>query len=205
MGQPAEKPRRATYADLEAVPPGKVAELIHGQLYVFPRPAPPHLNAELGLGAALRDPFQHGEGGPGGWWIIPEPELHFVDPSEPDGVQVVDPDLAGWRVERMPELPETAYFALAPDWVCEVLSPSTEKHDRETKMSLYAENGVPWAWLVDPIARTLEVYALERGRWNEPTLHEGDARVRVAPFEAVELNLSKLWAPRAGKLPRRAT
>src|SRR5215212_5646067 len=119
--------RRATYADLEAVPEGKVAELVDGQLYVFPRPTPRHLNAESGLGAALRDPFQHGEGGPGGWWILQEPEVHFPEPAEPEGVQVVDPDLGGWHVERMPELPETAYFALPPDWVCEVLSPSTEE------------------------------------------------------------------------------
>jgi Putative restriction endonuclease len=212
MGQPAEKRRsatyavdlgrRATYADLEAVPPGKVAELIDGQLYVFPRPAPRHLYTEGGVTHALAGPFQYGRGGPGGWWILQEPEVHFPEPAEPGGVQVVDPDHAGWRVERMPELPETAYFPLPPDWVCEVLSPSTEDHDRETKMPLYAHNGVPCAWLVDPIARTLEVYVLGKSRrWSEPTIHKGDARVRIPPFDAIEFNLADLWppVPRGGK------
>jgi Uma2 family endonuclease len=205
-GQPAKKRHRATYADLEAVPPGKVAELIDGQLYVFPRPAPRHVNAQGGLVAALRDPFQFGDDGPGGWWIIDEPEVHFPEPAEPDGVQVVDPDLAGWRVERMPELPETAFFPLAPDWICEVLSPSTEDYDRGTKMPLYAHNSVRWVWLVDPIARTLEVYVLgEDGRWKEPIIHGGDVRVHVLPFDAIGLNLAKLWAPgpKGGKPPPR--
>jgi Uma2 family endonuclease len=194
MGQPAEKRRRATYADLEAVPPGKVAELIDGQLYVFPRPAPRHLNAQGELVTRIRDPFQNRRGGPGGWWILPEPEVHFPEPAEPRGIQVVDPDIAGFRVDRMPELPETAYFPLPPDWVCEVLSPSTEEHDRKTKMPFYAHNGVPWAWLVDPIARTLEVYVLGEGRrWKEPVIHRGDARVRAVPFDAIELDLSVLW------------
>ena len=197
--------RRATYADLEAVPRGKVAELIDGQLYVFPRPAPRHLNAESGLTRAIRGPFQDDEDGPGGSWIIQEPEVHFPEPAEPDGVQVVDPDLAGWRVERMPELPETAYFPLPPDWICEVLSPSTEDYDRETKTPLYAANGVPWAWLVDPIARTLEVYVLGKDRrWKEPTIHRGDARVRAVPFDAIELNLAQLWAPAPKGGPRKA-
>jgi Uma2 family endonuclease len=194
MGQPAEKRRRATYADLEAVPPGKVAELIDGQLYVFPRPAPRHLNASSMLGYELIGPFQRGRGGPGGWRIIDEPEVHFPEPAEPDGVQVTDPDLAGWRVERMPELPKTAYFPLAPDWICEVLSPSTEDHDRWTKMPLYAANGVPWAWLIDPIKCTLEVYVLgESRRWNEPTIYHGNTGVRAVPFDAIELDLSVLW------------
>ena len=135
MGQPpANKPRRATYANLEAVPPGKVAELIHGTLYVFPRPAPRHLSASSTLGYEFVGPFQFGRGGPGGWWTLDEPELHFPDPAEPGGSQVVVPDLAGWRRERMPALPMTAYFPLAPDWICEVLgASSTEKHDRETR------------------------------------------------------------------------
>ena len=193
MGQPAEK-RRATYADLEAVPRGMVAELIGGELYVFPRPAPRHANAAGQLMGWASGPFHRGQGGPGGWWILPEPEVRFPDRTEPKGFHAVDPDLAGWRRERVPELPETAYFDLAPDWVCEVLSPSTEAYDRGTKMPLYAANGVRWAWLIDPIARTLEVYALGAGhRWNEPTLHKDAAAVRAAPFELKELDLSALW------------
>jgi Uma2 family endonuclease len=194
MGHPAEKPRRATYADLEAVPRGNVAELIGGQLYVFPRPAPRHANAATRLAGQLSGPFDLGHGGPGGWRILIEPELRFPDPTEPRGFHVVDPDLAGWRRDRMPELPETAYIDIPPDWVCEVLSRSTEEHDRETKMPLYAENGVRWAWLIDPIKRSLEVYTLGPGqRWNEPTTHKDAARVQAVPFELKELDLSLLW------------
>ena len=195
MGQPAGKTRRATYADLEAVPPGKVAELIDGELYVFPRPAPKHAHASSILGVKLGGPFGLGDGGPGGWWLLDEPELHFPHPQVAGEVDVVDPDLAGWRRERMPELPETAYFPLAPDWVCEVLSKSTEGHDREHKMPLYAREGVRWVWLIDPIERRLEVYELgERRRWKAPAIHRNADRVRVAPFEAIELDLSVLWA-----------
>jgi len=195
MGQPAEKQRRATYADLEAVPPNKVAELIRGTLHVFPRPAPRHARASSGLGAELTGPFDHGKGGPGGFWILDEPELHFPDPMAPGEIDALVPDLAGWRRERMPELPETAYFALAPDWICEVLSASTEGVDRDEKMPIYAREGVRHAWLVDPIQRTLEVYVLGADRRFGPAVvHRDAARVRVEPFDAVELDLSVLWA-----------
>ncbi|WP_437501103.1 Uma2 family endonuclease [Sorangium sp. So ce1099] len=195
MGQPAEKPRRATYADLEAVPPNKVAELVRGSLHVFPRPAPRHARASSGLGAELTGPFDHGKGGPGGWWILDEPELHFPDPEAAGEIDALVPDLAGWRRERMPELPETAYFALAPDWVCEVLSPSTASFDRDEKMPVYAREGVRYAWIVDPIARTLEVYVLGQDRrWGSAVVHRDAAHVRVEPFDAIELDLSVLWA-----------
>ncbi|WP_437501105.1 Uma2 family endonuclease [Sorangium sp. So ce1099] len=195
MGQPAEKQRRATYADLEAVPPHKVAELVRGTLHVFPRPAPRHANTSSVLGIKLGGPFGLGDGGPGGWWILDEPELHFPDPDAPGEVDALVPDLAGWRRERMPELPETAYFALAPDWVCEVLSPSTASFDRDEKMPVYAREGVRYAWLVDPIARTLEVYVLgEERRWGAAVVHRDAARVRIEPFDAIELDLSMLWA-----------
>lgn len=197
MGYPAEKPRRATYADLEAVPPTKVAELIRGTLHVMPRPAPRHARASSSLGIEIGGPFDKGQGGPGGWWILDEPELHFPDPQpeEPGDIEAIVPDIAGWRRARMPELPETAYFELAPDWICEVLSKSTEDVDRNEKMPIYAREGVAHAWLVDPIARTLEAYTLGPGRvWSKPEIHKGAARVRLPPFEAVELSLSALWA-----------
>jgi Uma2 family endonuclease len=195
MGQPAEKQRRATYADLEAVPPNKVAELIGGVLHVMPRPAPRHSRAESALQGELFGPFDRGRGGPGGWTLLVEPELHFPDPASPGDVDAVVPDLAGWRVERMPELPATAYFSLAPDWICEVLSPSTEKLDRTEKMPVYAREGVRYAWLVDPIARTLEVYVLDTNRcWGPAVVHRGAARVRLEPFDAIELDLSVLWS-----------
>ncbi|WP_437671310.1 Uma2 family endonuclease [Sorangium sp. So ce131] len=195
MGQPAEKPRRATYADLEAVPPNKVAELIGGVLHVLPRPAPRHARAASSLGIELGGPFDHGKNGPGGWWILDEPEIHFPDPAAAGEIDAVVPDIAGWRRERLPELPETAYFALAPDWICEVLSPSTEDVDREEKMPVYAREGVRHAWLVDPIQRTLEVFSLVPGEgWGPAALYRDAARVRVAPFDAIELDLSVLWA-----------
>src|SRR5688572_5797091 len=161
MGLPAEKNRRATYADLEAVPAHLVAEIINGELRTLPRPAPKHARASSRLGVRLGGPFDLGEGGPGGWSILDEPELHLG--LEQD---VLVPDLAGWRLERMPKLPETAYFELPPDWVCEVLSPSTEADDRVDKMPIYAREGVRHVWLIDPILQTLEVFVLvaER-RW----------------------------------------
>ncbi|WP_437974373.1 Uma2 family endonuclease [Sorangium sp. So ce295] len=195
MGQPAEKQRRATYADLEAVPANKVAELIGGVLHVLPRPAPRHANASSVLGIKIGGPFGLGDGGPGGWWILDEPELHIPDPDAPAEIDALVPDLAGWRRERMPALPETAFFPLAPDWICEVLSPSTASVDRDEKMPIYAREGVRHAWLVDPIARTLEAFSLVSGRgWGPASVHRDAARVRVEPFEAVELDLSVLWA-----------
>ena len=186
---------RATYADLEAVPPNKVAELVRGTLHVMPRPALRHANASSGLGGELRGPFHRGRGGPGGWIILDEPELHFPDPTAPGAIDALVPDLAGWRRERMPELPDAAYCTLAPDWICEVLSKSTERVDREEKMPVYAREGVRHAWLLDPVARTLEVYTLDEGRsWSEPAIFRGAEVVRAVPFDAIALDLAALWA-----------
>ena len=155
----SDPPRpRATYQDVLDAPAHKVAEIIDGVLRLNPRPAPLHGVARSVLGARINRPFQLGEDGPGEWWIIDEPELHF-------GEDVVVPDVAGWKKSRMPELPDTAYFTLAPDWVCEVLSPSTKKLDRGRKSAIYIRNRVKHMWLVDPIERTLEVYALTNDRW----------------------------------------
>jgi Uma2 family endonuclease len=194
MGLPAMKPRRATYADLEAVPAIKVAELIRGTLHVMPRPASRHARASSRLGIKLGGPFDLGEGGPGGWWILDEPELHFPDPTAPGEIDALVPDLAGWRLQRMPRVPDVAAFTLAPDWICEVLSKSTEDVDREEKMPVYAREGVRHAWLIDPIAKTLEVYTLGAdGTWGEPVRHGGADVVRAPPFEAIGLELSALW------------
>jgi Uma2 family endonuclease len=190
MAQPAADQRQVLYEEYQRIPEHLHAEIIRGTLYVMPRPAPRHASACSVLGSELNGPFQRGRGGPGGWWILFEPELHLV-PLEP-----VVPDLAGWRVERMPSLPETAHFTLAPDWACEVLSKSTERIDREEKLPLYAQSGVRHVWFVDPIAKLLEVHTLGEGaRWREVRIHQGDVRVRAAPFEAVELELAALWSP----------
>lgn len=180
-------PRRASYEDLESVPPHRVGEIVGGELFVSPRPSFPHARSAFRLGGALV-PFDEapGDGNPGGWVIVFEPELHL-------GGDALVPDLAGWRRERLPETPETAAITLAPDWVCEVISPSTEALDRARKMGAYAREGVKHLWFVDPRPRLLEVYRLEQGRWSRLGAHEGDARVRAEPFEAVELKLSRLW------------
>lgn len=194
MGLPAEKMRRATYADLEAVPANKVAELIRGTLYVMPRPAARHARASSALGVELGGPFDRGRGGPGGWWILDEPELHFPDPTSPGDEDALVPDLAGWRRERLPVLPDVAAFTLAPVWICEVVSKSTEQHDREVKMPVYAREGVRHAWLIDPVAKTLEVYTLSaEGIWGEAVRSSGTDMVRAVPFDAVGLDLSALW------------
>lgn len=193
MGQPAEPLRDATYADIEALPEHQVGELIHGRLHVMARPGPRHARASSRLGIELGGPFDRGRGGPGGWQILFEPELHFPNPVVKAGKDVLVPDLAGWRVERMPDLPEEAYFSLAPDWLCEVLSKSTEDLDRDVKMQIYAREGVRHVWLIDPIARTLEAFVLEGRRWEAGGVLRDGARARVAPFEALELELAALW------------
>lgn len=184
MASPAK--RRATYESLLQVPDHRVAEIVDGDLHVSPRPASRHALAASVLGADLIPPFHHGRGGQGGWWILFEPELHFDD-------DVLVPDLAGWRRQRMPEFPDTAAFSLAPDWVCEVVSPSTERLDRAKKMPLYAREKVSNLWLLNPLSRTLEVYRLADGRWLLLATHEGAARIRAEPFDAVELDLAPLW------------
>lgn len=184
MGEPAL--RQATYEDLLQVPEHLVAEILNGELHTHPRPAPRHVRATSILGGKFTEPFDLGSGGPGGWWILDEPELHL-------GAQVMVPDLAGWRRERMPELPETAWFELAPDWVCEVLSPSTAKDDRTIKMSLYARHGVGHLWLVDPLLKTLEAYELREGQWSLLTTLKDDDQTRLVPFDAIEFSLADLW------------
>ncbi len=166
-------------------------QVIGGRLVVLPRPAPPHVNAAGAIDKQIGAPYQFGVGGPGGWWILPEPELELG--IEPD-FEVIDPDLAGWRRTRMPHLPESASFPLAPDWVCEVLSPSTKVHDRGEKMPFYARVGVGHGWIVDPIECTLEVFRNDAGVFRPISTHRGDVTVRVEPFDAVELNLAYLWA-----------
>lgn len=179
--------RQASYEDLESVPPHQVGEIVGGELFVSPRPALPHARVTARLLQYLGS-FDDapGAGRPGGWVILIEPELHL------SGDALV-PDLAGWRRERLPELPETAAMTLAPDWVCEVISPSTEALDRARKMGSYAREGVKHLWFVDPRPRLLEVYRLEQGRWSRLGAHVGDALVRAEPFEAIELKLSRLW------------
>jgi len=182
-----EPKKPATYQDVLDAPEHMLAEIIDGELVLSPRPRAPHAVATSAIGAELMPPFGRGRGGPGGWIIVDEPELHL-------GRDVVVPDLAAWRRERMPVVEDVPYFTLAPDWVCEVLSKSTHKRDRTKKLRIYARAGVRHAWLVHPIWRTLEVLRQIDGKWLEIASHEGDERVRVEPFDAIELDLASFWA-----------
>lgn len=171
---------------LDQLPPHVIGERVDGKLHVSPRPALRHSLAASVLTSELIGPFSRGKGGPGGWVILAEPELHL-------GQDVLVPDVAAWRRERMPEVPDTAATSLAPDWVCEVLSPSTTVLDRGQKMKVYAAEGVKHVWLVDPAARMLEVFRLESGRWLLLGTHVASVVVRAEPFEALDLELGALW------------
>ncbi|MFM8331392.1 MAG: Uma2 family endonuclease [Candidatus Methylumidiphilus sp.] len=185
MNSPARK--LATYEDLFDLPDNLIGEIINGRLITQPRPAPRHVRTHSSLEIEIGGPFDHGKGGPGGWWILIEPELHISG-------DILVPDLAGWRRERMPRLPDTAWFETVPDWVCEVLSPSTARDDRAEKMPLYAKMGAKHAWLADPILRTLEIYENQQGHWLLLQTLANSAQVVAAPFAAVEWELGVLWA-----------
>lgn len=167
-------------------PDNVVAEIIDGELSLMPRPR--HAKAATRLAGALRGFHDPDDGDPGGWVVLIEPELHLG--PQPD---VLDPDLAGWRRERLPEEPEEAAIRVTPDWVCEILSDRTEAMDRGPKRRIYRREGVGHLWLCDPRIQTLEVYRLEGGRWTELDTFEGDTKVRAEPFEAIELDLGRLW------------
>jgi Uma2 family endonuclease len=187
MGDPAK--RRASYEDVLAAPEHKVAEIIDGELILSPRPAGPHTAAATALGEELGPPFKRGRGGPGGWISLNEPELHLLG-------DVVVPDLGAWRRETMGVIAREPYFTIRPDWVCEVLSPSTERHDRADKLPLYARSGTRHAWLVNPLQHTLEIVRLSQEQprqWLTLGVFRDGDKVRAEPFEAFELDLAILW------------
>lgn len=173
---------KSLYSAVEALPAGVTGEIIDGQLYAMPRPSGRHGLATSSLGADLFGPFSRGRGGPGGWWIIDEPEVHFVRDEE-----LAVPDLGGWRRECMAQVPDDQRFEVVPDWICEVASKSTASYDRNVKMPLYARYGVRHAWLVDVVAERLEAYELHDGAWRGIGVFDGSEPIRVAPFEAVEI------------------
>ena len=193
MSDPAR--RRATYQDVIDAPPHKIAEIIRGELHLSSRPRYKHSSVASALMSVLGPPFYLGTSGPGDWVILIEPELHLGD-------EVLVPDLAGWRTDRLAAVEDVAFETLAPDWICEILSPSTEKIDRVDKMPIYATHRVKHAWLVHPIRRTVEVYRLRGGRWLTVATHRDDQRVRAGPFAAIEIDLSLLWRKQATSPPR---
>ncbi len=179
---------QATYEDLMKVPDTMVAELIDGELITSPRPAGPHTNASSAIGFLLGPPFHLGRSGPGGWWILDEPELHFAQ-------NVLVPDLAGWRRERMPEVPKSHVFSIVPDWVCEIISPSSGHTDRMRKMPIYARAGVRHAWLIDPEQQTIEIRQNTDDGWRIIDLAIENSVARIPPFEEIEIDLSLIWGP----------
>jgi Uma2 family endonuclease len=184
MSQPAL--RKATYQDVLEAPDDHVAELIGGQLHVHPRPASRHARSSSALGGLLDGPFDRGQGGPGGWIILDEPELHL-------GGDVLVPDLAGWRRTTLPELPDAAFLTVSPDWVAEVLSPATQRTDRTLKVPLYRAQRVAHVWLVDPTAQTVEVYRLHVEGYLLVGSYGGESLTRIEPFDAIEFDVGALW------------
>ena len=176
----------ATYEDLVAVPEHLVAEIIDGELITSPRPRPRHAVATGALFAAIYDYFHRGQAGTGGWTILIEPEIHLH-------ADVLVPDIAGWRRERMPRLPDEAWFPLAPDWICEVLSPSTAAIDRSRKLPIYAREGVNHAWVVDPIVRTVEVLRRDGAQWIIIATCANADVLRAEPFQTAAIDLRLLW------------
>lgn len=187
MADPAKK--RATYDDVLRAPRHKVAEVLGGELHLSPRPRVRHAKVGTQLGSRLGGYDEDGPEGPGGWWILFEPELHLRE-------DILVPDFAGWRTSTLAELPDAPFLEVAPDWVAEVLSPSTEHIDRADKVPVYAREGVGWVWLLDPEVRTLEVFRLDGDSYRVHGVWRDDAVVRVEPFAETDLPLAKLFGRR---------
>jgi Uma2 family endonuclease len=179
--------KMVTYEDLYSIPENTTGQIIDGELIVNPRPSRKHVHTASALGGEVMPPYHFGRsGGPGGWVILDEPEIKL-------GQNIVVPDLAGWKRERFPATEETNWISIPPDWVCEVLSPSTLRVDKIRKMPIYAQNGVQYFWLIDPLAKTLDIYRLESGRWAVAGFFFDDDKVRAEPFQELEIELSNLW------------
>jgi Uma2 family endonuclease len=188
MTEEDDRPRKklATYQDVIDAPEHMIAEIVDDELYLSPLPALPHASAATALGALLKPGFEWGRSGPGGWLVLPKPESHFRR-------DVLVPDLAGWRRDRLPRLPNVAFMTLAPDWICELLSTSTTRLDRLKKLPVYAREGVSHVWLVEPLRRTLEVFRLESNRFTAVRQYHDEATARIEPFEDLEFEFSLLW------------
>ena len=185
MSMPAK--RKAVYEDLYQLPENVTGEIIKGELYTSPRPHYRHVKSTSVLGGKLIPPYNFGGGdGPGGWEILIEPEVML-------GENLLVPDIAGWKQERLPAPPKENWTTVPPDWVCEILSPSTVRMDRVRKMPIYAEHAVPYLWLLDPIARTLETFQLKDGAWTVKGNYADTDKVRAEPFPEVEIDLTNLW------------
>ncbi len=177
------------YTQLERLPESLTGEILNGQLYAHPRPSGKHVAVATNIGIDIGGPYQRGRGGPGGWRILIEPEVHLALDQE-----VVVPDVAGWRLARLPSVPENHKFTVVPDWVCEILSPSTESVDKSIKMPLYARYGVQYLWLVHPIEMTLHAYKLSGTEWALQGIFRETDTVRLEPFNDIEIRIDALMA-----------
>jgi Uma2 family endonuclease len=182
------KSRASLYERILALPETMIGEIIDGELVVSPRPSGLNVLVASSLGGELDGPFFKGRGGPGGWWILDEPEVKFEDEA-----QHYVPDLAGWRRERLPEIPSGHIFTVVPDWVCEVISPSSRGYDRVAKWNVYAKHGVSYYWIIDPEAKSVEAFKLDRGSWRSIGAFKGVGKMRAEPFDAIEIDLKWLW------------
>ncbi len=178
--------KKASYEDLYGIPDNMTGEIIGGELIVTPKPSIEHSNASIMLGATLVPPYRKGIGGPGGWIILSEVEIML-------GENLLVPDISGWKNERFPGFPRENRISVYPDWVCEILSPGTARLDKARKMPIYAEYEVPHSWLVDPIAKILEVFKLESGKWAFEKAYAGNDKVRAEPFQEIEFDLGDFW------------
>jgi Uma2 family endonuclease len=183
-------------ADLDALPPGIVGEIIEGVLYTMTKPRMRHQRGGLEIGSGLLGPFDHGHHGPGGWWIVTEPGIEL--PNTPE----ISPDVAGWRRERMPEMPVDEPIRVVPDWVCEILSKHTRRHDLLIKLPYYARIGVAYAWTVDLEARVLIAHRLESGAWHTIGTYSDETEARIEPFDVVPLRVADWWPPAASESSR---
>ncbi|MBF0474802.1 MAG: Uma2 family endonuclease [Deltaproteobacteria bacterium] len=185
MSEPAKK--KATYEDLYGVPENMTGEIIYGELTVTPRPSTKHILTTSALNAKIIPPYYFGDGGgPGGWIILIGPEIALVE-------NILVPDLAGWKRDRFPKRQEHNWIDVVPDWVCEVLSPSTALRDRTKKMAIYAEYGVGYLWFIDPVHMTVDIFRLESSRWVPLGVFGGNEKVRLEPFQQIEIDLGHLW------------
>lgn len=185
MPEPARK--KASYDDLYGLPESVTGQIIDGELVVTPRPSARHSHAAFAMGGEVAAPYRFGRGGgPGGWIILYEQEIML-------GEHLLVPDFSGWRKERFPGVPQENWISVAPDWVCEILSPGTAQVDRVRKMPVYARYEVPYLWLIDPTAQTLEAYRLESGKWLLLGAFAEKDMVRAEPFQAIEMDLGNFW------------
>ncbi|MEW6267621.1 MAG: Uma2 family endonuclease [Thermodesulfobacteriota bacterium] len=179
--------RKAVYDDLYDLPENMTGQIIEGELQAFPRPHYRHANAVSAVGSELKPPYQFGRGGgPGGWIILIEPEVKL-------GENLLVPDLAGWKKERLAAPPQENWTTVPPDWVCEILCPNTYRLDRTRKMDIYAEHGVAFLWLVDPLTKILETFKLQDGKWLVLKNYAENDKARAEPFPEVEIDLANLW------------